>query len=238
MFFPEGFNYLSLIPFLAVVILVGGVLAAVFIKPSEFQKTRTFVFISIMGSVAVIILTFNVYLTTISLETQRTVNNAQFTKQTIDKLWLFPNQLLTEKTHARPAYLASLYYNNLELYKLTKDSHTTPTVASELDEQYISITLLQCWEDYLTLRTLEQTGDDVWMCNFLQWAQSPYLKKTFDTFKYNYASTTIKFGELLFEYARTLPIPAPNPETYKTLVDKLLKDPRLLKIFKERAEVT
>ena len=231
MFLLKDFNYFTLIPVIALFLLIGGIIAAIFIKPAEFQNSRTFVFVSIMGSVAVVIFTFNVYLTAIGLEAQKTINNAHFTKETVDKLWLFPNQLLTEKNHARPEFVASLYYNNLTLYNLTKNSNVKPTVNSELDEQYISIVLIQCWEDYLTLRALEQTGDDVWLCNFLQWAQSPYLKSMFNNLKYNYAPTTVKLGNLLFEYANRIPIPSNDPEIYKASVTKLLNDPRLLEIF-------
>ncbi len=236
MMFLKNFDYIALIPLITLLVLIFGALAAFFIKPHKFKNTRTSVFISIMGSVAVLILAFNVFLTSIKLETERATNNAQFTKQTIDKLWLFPNQLLTEKIHARPEFLASLYYNNLNLYKLTKDLKSTPTPSSELAEQYISIVLIQSWEDYLTLRTLEKTGDEVWLHNFLQWAQSPYLKKEFDTLKYNFASTTIELGKLLFEYAALIPIPSEDPEVYKMVVSKLLKDPKLLRIFEERSK--
>ncbi len=107
---------------------------------------------------------------------------------------------------------------------------------SLLEEQYISIVFIQCWEDYLTLRELDQTGDQVWLYNFLQWAQSPYLRKDFQTLKYNFAPTTIKFGELFFEYAAQIPVPTTNHNEIKQLITKLLKDPRLLAIFHERSE--
>lgn len=232
--FFQTIDYIKFLPLLTLMFIVIGVVAAIFIKPHEFKRTRTSVFLSMMGSLAVIILAFNVYISTVSLEKQRVDTKANFTKTTIDKLWLFPNQLLTEKKHARPEFLASFYYNNLTMYNLTKDVHTQPTINSELDEQYISIVLIQCWEDYLTLRTLEQTGDEVWLYNFLQWAQSPYLKKTFDILKYNYASTTIKLGNLLLEYAARIPIPSNDPELYEKSVKKLLNDQRLLDIFRER----
>lgn len=238
MFILNGFDYVTLIPIITTFLLLVGGFATIFIKPTEFQNTRTFVFISIMGSIAVIILAFNVYLETITLALQRKVNEAHFTKETIDKLWLFPNQLLTEKVNARPEFLASLYYNNLTLYNLTKESHTKSTLHSELDEQYVGILLIQCWEDYMTLRTLERTGDEVWLCNFLQWAQSPYLKDIFDNLKYNYAPITISFGKLLFEYAAHIPIPVKDPEIYKTTVTKLMADSRLLAIFKEHDRIT
>lgn len=96
--------------------------------------------------------------------------------------------------------------------------------------------MIQSWEDYLTLRTLEETGDEFWLHNFLQWAQSPYLKKEFDTLKYNFAPLTIDLGKLLFEYAALIPIPSDDPEVYKKSVSKLLKDPRLIRIFEERSK--
>lgn len=184
-----------------------------------------------MGSMAVVVLGLNVYVSTAGLQLQRTVNNAQFTKESIDKLWLFPNQLLTEKSHARPEFLASLYYNNLSLYTLTKDLNNKPTPQSEIEEQYISIVLIQCWEDYLTFRKLDRTGEEVWLCNFLQWAQSPFLKKTFNNLKYNFAPKTCDFADLLFEAAAQIPVPTTDPLIYKDAVTKLLHHPKLLKIF-------
>ncbi|CEG57199.1 hypothetical protein [Legionella fallonii] len=235
MLFLNTFNYIHIIPLLAILVLIISILAAIFIKPHSFQSSRTFVFISIMASLAVVILAGNIFLTTMNMEVQRKINNAQFTKQAIDKLWLYPNQLLLKEKQARPEFLASFYYNNPELYQLTKDIHTKPTIDSTLQEQYISIVLIQCWEDYLTLRELDQTGDQVWLYNFLQWAQSPYLKNDFETLKYNFAPTTIKFGELLFEYSAQIPVPTTKPHEVQLLIRKLIDDPRLRAIFKERS---
>ena len=186
-----------------------------------------------MGSIAVVVLSLNVILTTIGLETQNTINRAQFTKQAIDKLWLFPNQLMKEAAFARPEFIASLYYNNGTFYRLTEGKITPSTMRSEAEEQYITIVLLQSWEDYLTLRNLDHTGEIVWLHNFIQWAQSPYLKKEYDNMKYNFAQTTIDFGDLLFEYAARIPVPSNNPSVYKETVEKLLKDQRLKDVFKE-----
>ncbi len=104
---PNNFDYISVIPFLAILVLIISILAAIFIKPHRFHTSRTFVFISIMASLAVVILAGNIFLTTINMEVQRKINNAQFTKEAIDKLWLYPNQLLLKEKHARPEFLAS-----------------------------------------------------------------------------------------------------------------------------------
>ncbi|WP_032112187.1 hypothetical protein [Candidatus Paracaedibacter symbiosus] len=229
-------NFMSFsIEFLTISILIGGLLAAIFIKPDEFKNTRTSVFVSIMSSMAVIVLGFNVYVSTVGLQNQRSVTSAQFTKDSVDKMWLLPNNLLTEKKHARSEFLSSFYYNNISLYNLTKDLHTEETIESALEEQYIAIVLIQSWEDYLTFRMLDKTGDIVWLCNFLQWAQSPFLRKIFKNLKYNFATTTRDFALLLFEYADRIPVPCTDPEIYNKLSDEMLRDPKLLRIFEARS---
>lgn len=210
------------------------IVGALIIKPKQFQESKAFVFVSILTSVSIVIIGLNVVISTVSLEFQQNLAKMQITKQAGYKMWICPNQLLCEKEDARPEFLASMYYNNINLYNLTKDTKTEVTVASELDEQYISIFMFQCWEDHLTFRNLDEAGDEVWLCNYLQWAQSPYLKANFERLRYNLADLTIRFAELLFEYASHLPVPTVDPKSYKTQIDLMLKDPRLLKIYEER----
>lgn len=222
---------------LALILLVGGIFAAYFIKPSEFKDTRTSVFVSILSSMAVVVLGLNVYLNSRALQEQQMSKNAQFTKESIDKLWLLPNNLLTKKKHIRPEFIASLYYNNETLFNLTKDLNTKETIESAAEEQYIAIVLIQAWEDYLTLRMLDKTGDAVWLCNFLQWSQSSFLKKIYKTLKYNYSITTRDFASLLFEYAERIPVPCLDAEIYQKLSAEMLLDPKLLRIFEARAAI-
>jgi len=131
-------NFIILIPVLTILLLIIGGISAIFIKPVEFKDSRASVFISIMGSIAVIVLSFNVIVNTLGLESQNAINKAQFTKTAIDKLWLFPNQLLKEAEQARPEFIASLYYNNSTFYKLTEGKTTPSTMRSEAEEQYIT----------------------------------------------------------------------------------------------------
>ena len=44
------------------------------------------------------------------------------TKTVISNTNVYPNQTFSEKTKVRPQFYASLYYNNLELYKLKPNS--------------------------------------------------------------------------------------------------------------------
>ncbi len=231
----QNLDYIKYFPVLILAIFLISIVSTSLIKPEEFKKSRVFVFVSIMASVAVVILGFNVLISSLSMELQKNITKAQFTKLNIDKSWLFPNQLISEKTQARPEFLASLYRNNSDLFKASKNLKTKKTVNSILDEQYIAIVLFQCWEDYLTMRKFDETGDEVWLVNFLQWAQSTYLKAEFDRLKYNYASLTISFAELLFEYSAIIPVLATGSKVYKDATIKLLADERLKSIYKERS---
>ena len=226
-------DYIDMFPLLTALILSAGVIAAVFIKPHKFKDSRVAVLLSIMGSMAVFILSLNVVLTTIGLEKEHKISKAQFTKKSIDKLWLFPNQILKDAKYARPEFIGSLYFNNPDLYKSTHNKETPQDFHSEMEEQYIAFVLIKTWEDYLTLKNLDQTGDAVWVHKFIQWAQSPYIKKIYDTMKYNHSQSTIDFADLLFEYAAKISKPSNNPTVYKETVEKLLKDQRLQKIFED-----
>ncbi len=51
MSFLNHFDYIQIVPIIAVILIVIGGLAALFIKPKDFQNSRTFVFISVMASI-------------------------------------------------------------------------------------------------------------------------------------------------------------------------------------------
>lgn len=237
MSFLDHFDYIQIIPIVTVALIVIGGMAALFIKPNDFQNSRTFVFISVMASIAVVILACNVFLSTINLEIQKQVTVAEFTKNAVDKLWLYPNRLFAEKRETRPEFLASLAYNNFELFELTKNIKTRPSFESFFDEQFITAVIIQCWEDFLTFRVFDKTGDRVWLNSFIVWAQSPYLKTEYERLKHTYAPTTVELSALLFEYAAKLPVPTPD-SAYHPIVEQLLADQRLQKIFAVRERLT
>ena len=180
-----NFSYIQIIPAAVIVLLLAGLLTAIFVKPDEFQKSRANVFVSITASLVVLVMGFSVFVNTLVFEEQKEINNATFTKKAIDSLWLYPNKLLADSTHARPEFRASFYYNNVTLYQSAKGLKSNQSTTSILEEQNIAIVFIQAWEDYLALRRLDKTGDEVWLNNFLQWAQSPYLKQSFNLLKYN-----------------------------------------------------
>lgn len=217
------------------IIIAISLIISFIIKPSEYEKTRFHVFMSILASVAVVLIGLSLGISSLALETQQEANRVTVTEQAIATLVVKPYDLIVKSTNMREKFVKSIFFNNLALYNLpSKDEKETRL--SIIEEQNVCIILLQSWEDYLTLRHLIITDDNVWIIVFLQWAQSPYLKKYYFMYKHLYTPEAIKLGELLFEYAARLPIPTPDPQAYVTLVSEMLKDPRLIKVFKDSSQ--
>jgi len=213
-----------------VLIIVISLAATFFIRPNRYENTRFYVFMSVLASVSALLVGLSLGISSLAFEEQQDINRVTFTEEAVAKLWARPNELIVTSKNARDEFVKSLYYNNVDLYNVPLEKEPESRL-SILEEQHIAMVLIQAWEDFLTLRHLIITDDLPWFCTFIQWAQSPYLKKYFFTLKNIFKDTTIGLGEVLFEYAKRLPVPTADPSAYPTLVSEMLKDPKLIKIF-------
>lgn len=213
-------------------ILFISILVASISKPDEFQKSKLSVFISILAGVTVILIGLSLVVSAITTHEGEALIRVYSTKETVDKLWLYPNTLLAKSTRARPEFLKSFYYNNPFLQKAGSKTQQEVTCNGILEEQNIVIVMLQAWEDFLNMRQLDTTGDVVWLNNFLQWAQSPFLRQYYDILKYNYKTTTRIFSEILFSKAKKIPIGA-DAKIYEETAQETIKDPLYIELIKE-----
>ena len=85
---------------------------------------------------------------------------------------------------------------------------------------YLCILIFQSFEDFLTSQKMDETGDYVWISNYIQWVSSPILEQQWSVLKSNFANTTISFGDLLFNKVRNIKIQDYND--IKTLADKII----------------
>ena len=216
-----------------VCLIIISFIASMLFKPEEFAKSRISVFVSILAGIAVLLIGVNLALSTAGARYSQQIARVNETKNAVDKLWLYPNLLLVNSKNARQAFLSSFYFNNhyLQTACSKQSSEESTSCFSVLEEQNIAIVMLQAWEDCLTYRRIDNTGDIVWACNFIQWAQSPYLKEYFNILKYNFKDTTIMFGEILFKYAEQIPRQNSDPEMYLKTVTLMLKDPEYLHVI-------
>lgn len=226
--FNLWFSTKAMIIFFVAVVIIS-ITATLLIRPQDYAKTRFHVFMSILASISVLLIGLSLVISSLTLEGQQEAN-LTVTEQAIAKLWAVPNELIVRSQNARNKFIKSLYYNNPDLFKLSPREEPE-TRFSILEEQNIAMMLLQAWEDFLSYKKIIKTSSVPWLCTFIQWAQSPYLKNYFMRYKYFFKDATIEFGNMLFHYASKLPVPTINTEDYPALVSTMLKDPKLIKIF-------
>jgi hypothetical protein len=230
----------ELIPIIISTVVIGIMIFSFYVtikyrNTEQYKNTRISVFFSTLASVAIIFVGFNIVLTSIAFESNQLFSRVTKTKEAVDKLWLYPNQLLISSHDIRPEFLASFFMSNLELYNMillpNKKSILTGSGAAE--EQFIANVMLQAWEDCLTIRKYDSTPLDSWLKAFLTWAQNPYFEAYYKRIKFAYKESTVQLGDLLFEYAKKIPVPTIDTKFYESTTEKLKKDPRFiaLKIF-------
>lgn len=226
---------ITTIPFFISVAIIVILLFSLYItikyrNPEQYQNTRINVFFSSLASVAIIFVGFNIVLTSIAFEYEQQFSRLTKTKDAVDKLWFYPNQLIKNSPNIRPEFMASFFMNNLDLYHLVLLPHKKTPLTKEaiLEEQFISNVMLQSWEDCLMMRRYDEISLDFWLGSFLTWAQNPYFKIYYNRMKFNYQDFTNQLAELLFEYAEKIPVPTEDIHVYRRTVAKMQKDPRYI----------
>lgn len=216
--------------FSVVVIIFFSLFVAFKYGAEDYKKTRISVFFSNLTSVVILLVSMNIIVTTVSFEYNQRFLRVNKTKEVIDKLWLYPQQLLKSSLNIRPEFLAGFYLNNLELYNLVflNNKKTPLTVQGIAEEQFIASVMLQAWEDCLMTRKFDETPLKLWVTGFLTWAHNPYFAHYYKIEKFGYKEATIKFAELLFEYAEKIPTPVTDPTVYDKIALQMEKDQRYI----------
>ena len=110
----------------------------------------------------------------------------------IKDLWITPNFRLAneyEKLGSMPAEM----YPDLSIAS-SQDMHQVA----------FAISVFQIFEDYKTIYLHDKTGLNVWLGNFLNWAQSDTLQKLWPRLRINYQPSTIQMTEALFASANEI----------------------------------
>lgn len=203
-------------------------------SPVKYKKTRLNVFFTTLASLAVIFVGLNIVLSTISFEYDKTFSHITKTKEAVDKLWIYPNELLVNYQHLRPEFVAGFFMNNPILYEkvLAHPLESPLSIRTILEEQFVSYAILQAWEDCLTFRKYDLTPMKSWVEGFLVWAQNPYFKPYYHRLIFSYRDSTKIFGDLLMEYAARIPVPTNDPSIYKKTAEKLVEDSRFIDLMK------
>ena len=114
------------------------------------------------------------------------------TIQIIKDLWITPNMRLAQD-YERLGSLPAEMYPDLAIHS-----------AQDMHQVAFAISVFQIFEDYHTISAHDQTGVQVWLANFLNWAQSDTLQRLWPRLKMNYQPSTIRMTEALFAAANEI----------------------------------
>lgn len=152
-------------------------------------------------------ISFGLYLTYLIFNTNLNNIKRETTFKIIDRGWINVNQKFVEYHDKCPAFVESLYFpwqKTNEIFKITNVENKKSDMWYAVN--YLSILIFQSFEDFLTATDHDETGDYVWICNYLQWVNSPILENRWSVLKSNYSETTIHLVDLLFTQVKTVPL--------------------------------
>lgn len=132
----------------------------------------------------------------------------------IKDLWITPNLRLAHD------------YENLGSLPAEMYPDLSITSSQDMHQVAFAISVFQIFEDYKTIYTQDKTGVNIWLGNFLNWAQSDTLQKLWPRLRINYQPSTIRMTEALFAAANEVKaLRAKQGEVsydeYQTVIQKL-----------------
>ena len=135
----------------------------------------------------------------------------------IKDLWITPNLRLAHDYENLGTIPAEMY-PDLSI-KSSQDMHQVA----------FAISIFQIFEDYKTIYTHDKTGVNIWLGNFLNWAQSDTLQQLWPRLKINYQPSTIRMTEALFAAANEIKALRAQQgqvsyQDYQAVIDRLAID--------------
>jgi len=155
----------------------------------------------------------------------------------IDRGWLGINKQFIEYSDQCPNLIDSLSYdwqiNDLgkKRYKLSQEEDDW--VATN----YISNCIFQSMEDFMISAALDETSPEVWISNFIPWANSKILAKHWLVLKSNYAPRTIELAEYLFAMTSKNRNHIKNASDVDKLAQDILKSDVFLDIMQKQNRI-
>lgn len=233
----DSSNFIIVLLIFTIGLFIVSCIVAIVMKPKAFRNSHLSIFITILVPVGFLMSGMGLFLQGLDVHMTRRDNLSLNYRALNDRLYLGIITNLQNLKNARPEFIASFQYSNPELYNLSKNVHDKKTFASEAEERYFSMTVLQNFDEYLRIQNVFNISDPTWLAVFLEWGQSPYLQKHFEKVKYGLGKATVDFIKLLFEYSKAIPIPSQDPAIYGEMAKKMSSDKRLEIIYKQILEI-
>jgi hypothetical protein len=173
-----------------------------------------------------IYLTYTVF----SLQFEESRINSTF--RIIDRSWLNINKIFVDYYDKCPIFVNSLYFDWQK--KVLGKEYDSNQEDDWYAVNYISVCIFQAFEDFETSSLNDETGNYVWIANFLQWTNSEILRNNWSVLKSNFSDTTQKFGDYLFLISDTHRNQITNVAELNNVAKNIAKSKEFLEILKER----
>jgi hypothetical protein len=174
-----------------------------------------------------IYLTYTVF----SLQFEESRINSTF--RIIDRGWINVNKIFVDYYDKCPTFINSLYFD-WQKKVLGKETYDSNQEDDWYAVNYISISIFQSFEDFATSALNDETGNYVWISNYLQWTNSEILRNNWSVLKSNFADTTQKLGDYLFLMSDIHRNQITNVAELNNLAKNLAESDEFLDILKER----
>jgi hypothetical protein len=196
------------------------------------KKKNLFIdrFTSKFEIISAMFLTIGIFLTYSIFYNQNKSMIRESTFNIIDRSWLGVNEKLVKYYDKCPHFIDSLYFDWQIKVMGTKSNVDVKEDWTSIN--FISNSIFQAWEDFITASEVDETGEIVWINNFLQWTQSSLLRNTWSVLKSNYAHTTQEFGDYLFYISSAYE--CHNEDELKSLAQTLVDSEKFKQIMKNR----
>ena len=225
-------------------VLIVSFIIANFCTPTNFDQTRTKIFITCLAGFGVII-TFLFYYGVVTLQQQQQRQAIITMTSNINKLLL--KGIIDQKASDNvPYFTASLFPllglcddNNSNID--TNDSDNTNSINSTDSKMNrckatkdkdcvenkllifkLSYKIFSLWQELIIAMPFLDIENTSFVSNFLQRANSPILYEQWQLCKLDFNQETQRFGDLLFHYA--LPIKIHTPDVYVKTAHQLCND--------------
>ena len=215
---------------LILVVFLIFLLIFIFKNLNKTEKSFSNRFMKKLSMLSSLFIPIGIYLTYKVFHLQFQSMKREATYKVIDRGWLNVNKSFVEYYNECPEFIDSLYFKwQKKIMGIQNDNSSGDKWYAV---NYISITIFQAWEDFITSSDIDDTGTVVWINNFLQWANSPLLYNNWNVLKTNFSDTTQHFGNYLFYMAKTNKIN--NEKDLHNVAVNISNNDILKNIFEER----
>lgn len=184
--------------FVFFIILIIALFFAIKANPNEYNKSKVFIFFTVLASLSFFVSLLFFYSTFVVQENQQKLAVIQETIKITKDIWDNLLNSISESAKVISVFCSSLYplsYKHQE-EKQVENNQT------EIEKNKLSNKIFFVWQNLIEFNNYFDLEYPSYINLFLQWATSPFLVEQWNISKNSYHKRTIEFGNLLFKYSQ------------------------------------